>query len=104
MQLGVDSVLGAVATDYTADANCVGAWFMNESLAGGDEDDQSSNNADLVETSGDIPTDAEVPAGYSGTSRLFARVGTEYLGHADGESTDINGINTMSIVVWVRFY
>ena len=101
----VSQPVSSGATDYTQDANCIGAWFMNESLAGDDEDDQSSNNADLVETSGDIPTSSTVPDGYSGTSRDFEEADSEYLDASGGSSLEISGADqqwSMCAWVWVE--
>jgi len=95
----------SVGTDYTADANCMGAWFMNGGLGanGDDETDRSGEGETLTETSGDIPNSATVPTGYSGTSRDFTDGETENLEHADGGSTDINGANqSMSFCAWYR--
>lgn len=96
------------ATDYTADANCVGAWFMNNN--GGNETDRSSNcggeagscGNDLTQTSGTIPTSSDVPSGYGGTSRDFEAGDTEYLQYIDGSELDINGNQDMSIVAWIK--
>jgi len=85
------------------DANCIAAYFMNESLVGGDEADQSGNNENLTETSGDIPTSADVPSGYSGTSRDFENGETEWLEANDGGSTDISGADQeLTICYWVK--
>ena len=74
------------ATDYTADANCMGAWAM--STSNGDETDLSGEGETLTQ-SGTILTSVTVPAGYDGTSRDFERGSSEFLEHADGGSTDI---------------
>ena len=88
-------------TDYTADANCMGAWLMNGGLSAGtdNETDVSGNSATLVETSGDIPNSATVPAGWAGTSRDFTDSETEYLADNEGGSTDIYG-SAFSFCVW----
>jgi len=88
------------ATDYTQDANCQGAWYMNNN--GGNETDRSVNGETLTQDSGTIPTSSTVPSGYSGTSRDFERGDTEALYHADGGSTDISGSN-MSAFAWIKF-
>jgi len=92
----------AAGTDYTSDANCQGAWFMNCS---GNETDRSGNGNTLTETSGTIPTSATVPSGYSGTSRDFELGDTECLLRTDGDSVglDINGADAkVSVVAWVK--
>jgi len=92
----------AGATDYTADANCMGAWFMN---SGDSETDRSGESGTLGESpSDDIPTSATVPSGYSGTSRDFEGGDGDGLLHADNLSTDINGANqSMSMCCWFKF-
>lgn len=88
--------------DYTQDANCMGAWYMNNN--GGNEIDRSGENGTLTQNGGTIPTSATVPAGYSGTSRDFESSETEALYHADGKSTDISGADQkMSFCVWLKF-
>jgi len=82
-------------TDYTADAHCMGAWYMNSANA---ETDRSGESADLTED-GDIPTNVTVPSGYSGTSRVWSTA--EFLYDEDGGSTDISG-TAFSAVAWVR--
>lgn len=58
------------AIDYTQDANCVAAYFMNNSNT--DETDDSGNGVTLTQSgTPSIPTSTDVPAGYSGTSRWF---------------------------------
>jgi hypothetical protein len=96
----------AGATDYTQDANCMGAWYMNggESANGDNETDRSGEGGTLIESSGDIPDSATVPSGYSGTSRDFERGDTEALYHADGNSTDISGADQkLSFCAWIKF-
>ena len=86
--------------DYTSDANCMGAWFMNNN--GGNETDRSGEGETLTQTVGTIPTSATVPSGYAGTSRDFELGDSEYLTHADGGSTDIFGANqAITITAWV---
>ena len=87
-------------TDYTSDANCMGAWLMTSSS---DETDVSGEGETLTET-GDVPTSATVPSGYSGTSRDFESSDTDALYHADAGSSDISGADqAMSFVAWVKF-
>ena len=90
------------ATDYTADANCMGAWLMNVDST--TETDRSVSSADLTEVSGTIETSADVPAGYSGTSRTVVIGDTEWLQDEDGGSTDINGADqSLSLCIWVKY-
>ena len=96
---------GGSATDYTADANCMGAWFMNGGLSanGDSETDRSGEDGTLTEALGDSPNDATVPTNYSGTSRDFEYGDTEWLYEADGGSTDISGADqNISYGAWLR--
>jgi hypothetical protein len=69
----------------------------------GNETDRSGEGETLTETSGTIPTSADVPSGYSGKSRDFEQEDTEMLAHIDGGSTDINGADqALSICFWVK--
>ena len=89
-------------TDYTADPNCMGAWYMNNN--GGNETDRSGENETLTQNGGTIPTSATVPAGYSGTSRDFELGDSEALYHVDGGSTEINGVDQpLSFCAWIKF-
>ena len=92
-------------TDYTQDANCMGAWYMN-SAGDATEVDRSGESGDLTESAGDtIAQSATVPTTpvYSGYSKDFVIAETEYLTHADTNSTDINGADQkLSIVAWVK--
>ena len=95
----------SAVTDYTADANCMGAWFMNGGLSAGtdNETDRSGEGTTLTESGGDIPNSATVPAGYSGTSRDFERGDLEVLMEDDGGTTDINGADqSISLVAWIN--
>lgn len=84
-------------TDYTSNANCQGAWGMEDS---GNESDLAGSE-DLTETSGTIPQDSDHV--YGAYSRDFTRAETEYLTVADGGTTDISGANqAISIVAWVN--
>jgi hypothetical protein len=90
-----------MATDYTADANCMGAWLMTSN--GGNETDVSGEGETLTQDSGTIPTSTDVPTGYGGTSRDFDKADTEWLYHVDGGSTDISGSNQdISLVIWAK--
>ena len=87
--------------DYTADANCMGAWFMNNN--GGNETDRSGEGGTLIQTSGTIPTSETVPSGYSGTSRDFESGDTEYLEHANNLATDISGADqAITYAAWIK--
>jgi hypothetical protein len=103
--LAVIAKKNVVGVDYTQDANCMGAWAMSNN--GGNETDLSGEGETLTQTSGTIPTDASVPSGYAGTSRLFVQSDTEYLMHADDGSTDIGGSDPndqeLTICAWVNF-
>ncbi len=88
----------AWAIDYTADANCQGAWLMEDD---GNETDESGNGNPMIETGGDIPQDADKKFG--DYSRDFEADDTEYLTHADGLSTDIFGADQkVSLVCWEK--
>ena len=90
----------AVGNDYTADANCMGAWYMNANT--GNETDRSGEDGTLTD-GGSTPTSATVPTGFSGTSRDFELGDPDYLSHADAGSTDISGENAqVSLVAWIK--
>lgn len=94
---------GEAPTDYTDDANCMGAWFMNGSST--TETDQSGHSETLTETYAidGIVRSSTVPTGFSGYSRDFELTESEYLsGGADGTDLDINGAE-QSVTVFVRF-
>ena len=87
------------ATNFTLLESCKAAYLMTSS---GSETDVSGNNETLTE-SGDAPTSAAVPSGYTGTSRDFERSDPDFLYHADGGSTDIYGADQpLTIIGWVR--
>ena len=88
------------ATDYTAHANAMGAWFMNSNS--GDDTDQTGNGNLLTEyVTSDIPTSATVPAGYSGTSRDIELGDAEWLLVADATELDINGQVDITVCIWI---
>ena len=65
---------------------------------GGTEYDSSKSGEDLTETSGTIPT----ATGKIGNARSFASADTEYLYHADGGSTEINGADQpVTVSAWI---
>jgi plastocyanin len=94
---------GGTHTDYTADANCQGAWRMNGNPS---ETDRSGNGYTLtVSTDDTIPTSATVPSGYAGTSRNFEVLDEEYLYITEGSAPnlDINGADAkLTICGWVQ--
>jgi len=84
------------ATDYTQDTDCVVAYFMN---ASDNEVDRSGNGITLTNVSdvSGIPTSADVPSGYSGTSRDLEADDTEYM---SGSAIDM--INSFTFCVWLK--
>jgi hypothetical protein len=91
----------ASATDYTADANCMGAWFMNAD--GGSETDRSGEGETLSEMGDTVTRSATVPSGFGGYSRFLLSTATGGLTHADGGSTDFYGADqAISVVAWIR--
>lgn len=94
----------STTTDYSQDANCMGAWYMNggASANGDDETDRSGEGQTLTETSGDIPNSASVPSGYSGTSRDFEFGESEYLAGSTSGSLDITGHTGLTVAAWVK--
>jgi len=89
------------AYNYCLDSRCVGCWYMESSAT---ETDESGNNETLSESAGDdIPASATKKFGTY--SRDWENSGgeNEYLYHADGGSTDLNGANQdIVILTWVR--
>lgn len=87
------------ATDYTSDANCMGAFLMEDS---GNETDAAQGNT-LIETSGTIPQNG-TDYKFGSYSRDFERGDSEYLTHADALDTDISGVDQeLSLVVWAKW-
>ena len=85
------------ATDYTADENCQGAWYMNAD--GTNESDRSGNGETLIRSG--ATSSSTVPSGYSGASLSFD--GNDYLYHNDGGSTDISGADqNFSACAWFK--
>jgi hypothetical protein len=95
---------GAGATDYTASADCMGAWYMN--VDNDSETDRSGEGGTLTECGGDtnIPRTTDVPGGYAGYSRDFSS--SEALYHADNNSTDITELTDggagLTIAGWIK--
>lgn len=88
----------ATAADWCAHANNKGCWLMTDS---GNENDRSTNGETLTETSGTIPTSTTNK--FNETSKDFEAGDTEYLEHADGGSTEINGANAqLTMVMWLN--
>lgn len=86
------------ATDYTQDANCMGAWFMNAEDA---ETDRSGEGGTLSETGSAARSGDVRPPGYNGYSRYFLSTG--YLTHADGGATDISGADQpITVAAWIN--
>ena len=84
----------------------MGSWYMNSD---GNETDRSGEGMTLTETGGDnIPTSADVPPGYAGTSREFNDGEDEGLvitdaAIGDGTKLDINGAGAkITICIWVK--
>jgi len=104
---GASTVEVASHTDYTQEASCMAAYYMN---SGDTETDRTGNGVTLSESvDDDIPTSATVPSGFSGTSRDFedsdneALYATEGVEFADGEYVDISGADAqITIVGWIR--
>lgn len=95
--------LATAATDYTQDANCLGAWYMNLDAAVSETDRTSNGNDLAVSASDEIPRSATVPSGYSGYSRDFELGDADYLSIADGTELDINGADAqISIGCWIK--
>lgn len=90
-------------TDYTQDANCLGAWFMNGASAGLEYDRTGSGNTLYAVCSNEnLRRSTAVPAGYTGASRWFGCVGDGYLVRPDATSLNVNGANAkLSIAAWV---
>lgn len=94
------SASSSEGTDYTADANCMAAYYMNNN--GGDETDRSGEAETLTHSSAP-PTSATVPSGFSGTSRDLESGDPDLLYHADGGSTDIFGTDQeLTIATWIN--
>lgn len=91
--------------DYTQDASCKGAWFMN-SAGDAEEIDRSTAGTETLEERSETTVDssADHPPGYSGKSKDFEIDDNEQLGAADGGTTDIFGANiSLSICLWIKF-
>lgn len=86
--------------DYTADANCMGAWYLNEDGTTAEPDRCTAGTEDLAVSGGGLPTSATVPSGYSGASRDFETDDTDYLWIADSNNTDISGHTGLTICAW----
>jgi len=88
----------AGGTDYTADANCIFAYLMNDGST--DETDDSGNGITGTQTSGTIPTSSTVPSGYSGTSRDFELTESEYL--YNSSVGGLSGDSEFTVAAWIR--
>jgi hypothetical protein len=108
-RMNLDIVGGGVATgeapaptNYITGAyNCLAAYFMTGTTT---ETDQKGNGNTLNQTSGTIPTDADVPSGYSGTSRLFAAGDTEDLESdtTSGSELHLDGDTPLTVTAWIK--
>jgi len=88
------------ATDYTADANCVGAWYMNGASASS-ETDRSANGYTLTLGGADNPSGSNVPSDYSGLSRRWDESSSEYM---YSTSLEVAGVNQhITGACWVYF-
>ena len=95
--------VAAGTTNYTQDANCMGAYFMNSSTTETDRSVGGSQDLVVASSPNSIPTSATVPAGYSGTSRDFEDDDTERLEVEDGGTLDINGAGQpITVAAWMR--
>lgn len=93
----------SAVVDYTQDANCQGAWYMN-GATGATETDRSGNGNTLSDA-GTIPSSSTVPTGYVGKSKDFTSASAHALGRADGSlvGLDINGASAkVSVVFWMK--
>lgn len=91
---------GTSHVDYTADANCMGAWFLNGTTT---ETDRSGEGGTLSVSAGDtISRSTDVPSAYGGYSRGSTFADQESLYHANNLSTDITGDTDLTIVGWMK--
>lgn len=87
------------ATNFCQDASAKGCWLMEDT---GDESDESGNGETLTQTSGTIDVNTS-DFKFGLASRDFEDADTEYLTHADGGSTEINGANAqITMAVWIK--
>jgi len=90
---------GGTHTDYTADGNCVAAYFLNGTNS---ETDQSGNSQTLT-MQNTVVQGTTLPSGYSGYSRTSDSAVLDRLYKSDGGTTDINGADqAISICAWIR--
>ena len=100
MSLTVVVTPPSLYTDYTQDASCVGAWYMNNN--GGTEQDRTpASDEDLYDV-GSPPTSSSDPYSGVGVSRDFDEGTPDYLYHADGGDTDLEGHQDFTIAAWVN--
>jgi len=93
-------VSSVTVVDYTQDANCMGAWYMNGS-ANGTETDRSGNS-NTLSNNNSVGASSSVPSGYSGNSRDFESSESDYLSRVDGGTLNISGVNQpITISAWV---
>jgi hypothetical protein len=86
--------------NYVSDANCMGAWYMNGAAT---ETDQTGLGNTMNQTSGTIPTSADVPAGYAGTSRDLELGDSEDLEGDVTSGTELHITTTsLTVVAWIK--
>ena len=102
--LGASGVPAATgATNFTEDANCMGAWYMNADAATSETDRTANGNDLAVSASDTIGQSATVPPGYSGYSRDFERSEDDSMSIADGTELDINGADqSLTVAAWIK--
>jgi hypothetical protein len=95
---------GGTGTDYTAHANCVGAWYMNADGSTSETDRSGEGYTLAVSTSDSIPRSTTVKAGYSGYSRDFESGDEDflYIASASAAKLDISGADAkFTVCAWV---
>jgi len=110
--IGSGIIASEGATDYTADANCQGAWFMAGNGSDNEtEPDHSGNDYHLAEKATKelavVSGAGNVPAGYSGSSRDFEASNYDELLIVSTDSNapglDISGADQdMAICAWIK--
>ena len=88
------------APDYTADANCIAAYYFN-GASGTNETDRSANGYNLTIGSASISLGTDVPPGYAGNSRDFESTDSDYF---ENTSLNIAGADQeISGACWIKF-
>lgn len=89
----------AFAVNYGNDANCMGYWPMEQDT-GNNETDLSGEGEDLTDNNN---VDRSADKKFGTYSRGDFADDTSYLSHADGGSSDINGVDQeLSLVAFVK--